>query len=141
VQAAQAGATSNAIAQRSFELINQYRAANGLPALRYNPGLESVAQNWSTTMKNDIEAQGNAGFRHNPAMDSQIPAGWTGCAENIAVNASADALFNAWKASPGHNANMLNAKFTDFGFGSAQLAASSQYGAQLVATQNFATYA
>lgn len=141
VQAPAPGTASSAVAQRSFELVNQYRAANGLPGLRYNPGLESVAQNWSITMKNDIEAQGSAGFRHNPAMDSQIPAGWTGCAENIAVNASADALFAAWKASPGHNANMLNAKFTDFGFGSAQLAAGSPYGTQLVATQNFATYA
>ncbi|MET3718849.1 MULTISPECIES: hypothetical protein [unclassified Arthrobacter] len=35
---------------------------------------------------------------------------------------------------------MLNACLTDFGFGSARLAAGSTYGAQLVATQNFATY-
>jgi uncharacterized protein YkwD len=114
--------------------------ANGLAALRYNSGLETVAQSWSTTMMNDINAQGSAGFRHNPGAAAQIPSGWTRSAENIAVNADADALFAAWKASPGHNANMLNASLTDFGFGSARLSAGSPYGAQLVATQNFATY-
>jgi uncharacterized protein YkwD len=91
-------------------------------------------------MMSDINAQGSAGFRHNPDAAAQIPSGWTRSAENIAVNADADALFAAWKASPGHNANMLNASLTDFGFGSARLAAGSLYGAQLVATQNFATY-
>ncbi|WP_236557721.1 CAP domain-containing protein [Arthrobacter sp. 9AX] len=134
-------APSNAVAQRSFDLINQYRLANGLAPLRYNAGLESVAQNWSNTMMRDINAQGSAGFRHNPDASAQIPSGWTRAAENIAVNADADALFAAWKASPGHNANMLNAGLTDFGFGSARLSAGSPYGAQLVATQNFATYA
>lgn len=134
------GAPANAVALRSFELINQYRAANGLALLRYNAGLASVAQNWSNTMMGDINAQGSAGFRHNPDAASQIPSGWTRSAENIAVNADADALFAAWKASPGHNANMLNAGLTDFGFGSARLAGDSPYGAQLVATQNFATY-
>ncbi|MDQ0868310.1 uncharacterized protein YkwD [Arthrobacter sp. V1I9] len=132
---------SNAVALRSFELINQYRVANGRTALRYNTGLETVAQNWSTTMMRDINSQGRAGFRHNPDASAQIPSGWTRAAENIAVNADADALFAAWKASPGHNANMLNAELTDFGFGSARLSAGSPYGAQLVATQNFATYA
>jgi uncharacterized protein YkwD len=128
------------VAQRSFELINGYRVANGLAPLRYNAGLEAVAQNWSNTMMSDINAQGSTGFRHNPDAASQIPSGWTRSAENIAVNADADALFAAWKASPGHNANMLNAALTDFGFGWARLSASSPYGAQLVATQNFATY-
>ncbi len=132
---------SNAVALRSFDLINQYRLANGLAALRYNAGLENVAQSWSNTMMADINALGSAGFRHNPDAASQIPSGWTRSAENIAVNADADALFAAWKASPGHNANMLNAGLTDFGFGSARLSAGSPYGAQLVATQNFATYA
>ena len=135
------GTPSNAVAQRSFQLINDYRAANGLAPLRYNSGLEAVAQNWSNTMMNDINAQGSAGFRHNPDAAAQIPSGWSRTAENIAVNADADALFAAWKASPGHNANMLNAALTDFGFGSARLSAGSPYGAQLVATQNFATYA
>jgi uncharacterized protein YkwD len=132
--------SANAVALRSFELVNQYRVANGLAALRYNAGLASVAQSWSNTMMADINAQGSAGFRHNPDAAAQIPSGWTRSAENIAVNADADALFAAWKASPGHNANMLNANLTDFGFGSARLAAGSPYGAQLVATQNFATY-
>jgi len=129
------------VAQRSFALVVEYRVANGLAALRYNVGLETVAQNWSNTMKADIDAQGSPGFRHNPDASAQIPSGWTRVAENIAVNADADALFAAWKASPGHNANMLNARLTDFGFGSARLSAGSPYGAQLVATQNFATYA
>jgi len=134
------GTPSNAVALRSFALVNEYRLANGLAALRYNAGLENVAQGWSNTMMGDINAEGSAGFRHNPDAAAQIPSGWTRSAENIAVNANADALFAAWKASPGHNANMLNAGLTDFGFGSAQLSAGSPYGAQLVATQNFATY-
>lgn len=132
---------SNAVALRSFELINQYQLANGRTALRYNTGLETVAQNWSATMMRDINSQGRAGFRHNPDASAQIPSGWTRTAENIAVNANDDALFAGWKASPGHNANMLNADLTDFGFGSARLSDGYPYGAQLVATAYFATYA
>src|SRR5690606_34874573 len=42
--------------------------------------------------------------------------GWRG--ENIAGGFStAQSVFNAWKNSPGHNANMLNGNFTKIGIG------------------------
>ena len=49
-------------------------------------------------------------------------AGW---GENIAAGqTTATAVFNAWKASSGHNANMLNPNFKVIGIGMAQVAGS-----------------
>ena len=51
----------------------------------------------------------------------------TGMAENIAAgNSGAQATFDQWKNSPGHNANMLDGSFTQIGIGRAT--GGGQYG-------------
>jgi uncharacterized protein YkwD len=136
---AHAASLSDPMASRVYELVNQHRINNGLKPLVWNQSIANVAQNWSDSMDPNIEAGGNAGFYHNPSFADQYPAGWNAAAENIAINSNADALFTAWKNSPGHNANMLNPNLTDFGFGYAYLD-SGMYATQYVATQNFAGY-
>lgn len=60
-------------------------------------------------------------FRHNPNMTLQIPPGWQGAGENIALNGGYSEpyakLMDQWKTSPGHNANMLNSTWTAIGVG------------------------
>jgi uncharacterized protein YkwD len=104
--------------------INQYRAANGLGALKNRVTLDSVAYAHSLDM-------GTRGyFSHNTAgtdpvvgpFDRMRAAGYgnAAMAENIAAgNATAAATFDQWKNSPGHNTNMLGSAYVDIGIGRA----------------------
>jgi hypothetical protein len=85
-----------------YSLVNQERAANGLPALARNASIEAVAVNWA----NQMAASGTMG--HNPSYSSQIPSGWTAAAENVAQGQpTAAEMHRDWMNSPGHRANIL----------------------------------
>ncbi len=102
-----------------LDLINAYRRQNGLPALSLQRQLGSAARLHSrdqaahhipghigsngSTIKDRIEA---SGYRYS----------WYG--ENVYWNrddGSAQAAFDWWKSSPGHNANMLSVHYTQIG--------------------------
>jgi len=71
-----------------FNATNDYRTANGVSALAFDASSQSVAQAWAEQMAADY-AGGmtlQEAFRHNPNMSAQIPSGWHGAAENIALN-------------------------------------------------------
>lgn len=53
---------------------------------------------------------------HNPQYSTQIPAGWSRAAENVASGYAPSAVVNAWMNSPGHRANILG-DFTTIGIG------------------------
>jgi hypothetical protein len=92
-----------------YSLVNQERAAKGLPALVRNASIEAVAVNWA----NQMAASGK--MQHNPDYSSQIPGGWTAAAENVAQGQHTAAQMNAeWMNSPGHRANILG-DFTSIG--------------------------
>jgi hypothetical protein len=113
-------------------LINQYRADNGRGPLVLHPALTAAGDWFAWDMA--IDGYWGAGHRDNEnpprlpperAMDFGYPDSFVG--ENIAGGfATAQAVFNAWKASPGHNAGMLNSQYKVIGIGRAYLA-SSQY--------------
>lgn len=128
---------STEFSQRSLELINAYRAANGVHALVYDERLEALAVNWAGSQKESIEANGWAGIGHNPNLASELPAGWTNYGENIAVNYSPEDMFTWWTNSPAHNAGMLSPALDAFGFGSAQL---DIFTGNYVGVQVFARY-
>jgi len=89
--------------------INNYRAQNGLGPLRVSTSLTNAAT-WDTT---DL-AQKNY-FSH------------TDKGENIAAgNATAAATFSQWKASAGHNQNMLSSAYKVIGI-SRSYSATSTY--------------
>ena len=88
-----------------LDLINQYRAENGLPALSWNSAYEQVA-------KDRIKAIGDGGVLSHDAAGG-IPAGCV--AENLfqgSGNYSTQIIFDGYKNSPGHNANMLSPNAT-----------------------------
>ncbi len=106
--------------QAFLGLINQYRASNGLGSLALSSSL-SRASAW---MSNDLGV--NAYFAHTDSLgrtpysrvqDCGYP---TGAGENIAGGtawSTAQAVFDGWKASPGHNANMLTSYYVVIGIG------------------------
>ena len=107
-----------------LSLINQHRQTNGLGTLMLSDVLSDSSDKHNLdmghhdffghiTQGSDYFAVGSSpwdrmadcGYDHNTAMG-----------ENIAVGqASAEAVFQLWKNSPGHNANMLNASFKVIG--------------------------
>jgi uncharacterized protein YkwD len=89
-------------------LLNNYRASNGKARLAYDTNLQRAAQYYSNYMsqhKSPLShtADGNLFYQRCELN------GTTCRGENIAwnFNTSPQALFDAWRNSPGHNANML----------------------------------
>lgn len=111
-------------------LINSYRASNGLAALTLSTNLDRSAA-W---MANDLGAHNY--FSHtnslgrDPSTRAQDCGYPSGAGENIAAGTNwdtAQAVFAGWKASAGHNANMLNASYKQIGIARAYTA-NSTYG-------------
>jgi uncharacterized protein YkwD len=116
--------------ERAFAtLINNYRAQNGLAPLAVSYLLTKPSQ-WKS---GDMAA--NDYFAHDDLsrtwVDRIRDCGYgynTWLGENIAAGyQSAQAVFDAWRNSPGHNANMLGTNYTAIGIGRAY-DASSPYG-------------
>jgi uncharacterized protein YkwD len=96
--------------QALLGLINGYRAANGLGALGPADDLNRDAA-WTVS-----DLAGRTTFSHVDSLgrspyERAVDCGHAGGAgENLAAGgdwATAQQAFNAWKASPGHNANLL----------------------------------
>lgn len=110
----------NAEEEAFVELINDYRQENGLQPLTVIQTLHDAAL-W---MSQDMGQE--AYFSHT---DSLGRSPWTRMAdfgygystwkgENIAAGyTNAQSVFNGWKNSSGHNANMLNSNFQVMGIG------------------------
>lgn len=134
-----AGAADEASCLSSAEkqfltLINQYRASKGLGALQASKALNVASY------KHSLDMGKRKYFAHN--TKSPLPAGQSGPSpwdrmkdagygyntakgENIAAGySSAQAVFNGWKASSGHNKNMLNPSFKVIGIGFASVTGS-----------------
>lgn len=105
---------------------NDYRESNGVDRLVHDPRMSAVAQAWAERMAADYASTRDfeVAFRHNPTMSLQVPAGWESVGENIALNGGHadpyDYLLTQWRNSPGHNANMLNSRWTHIGIGTYQ---------------------
>lgn len=116
--------------QAFLGLINQYRAQNGLGALSMSANLNRAAS-W---MAIDMAQKGY--FSHTDSLGRSPSTRATDCGypqgagENIAAGtvwSTAQAAFDAWKASAGHNANMLNGTYRQIGI-ARYYQAGSQYG-------------
>jgi uncharacterized protein YkwD len=92
-------------ASRLYELTNQARAQQGLPALAYDDAAAGVAQSWAA----ELARSGN--LRHNPNLvadvDAHVTRDWTRVGENVGYAGSADQVQAAYMSSPGHRANIL----------------------------------
>ena len=101
-----------------LSMLNSYRSQNGLDPLTVNQTLNRTAA-WMVT-----DMGSNNSFSHTDSLGRSaykraVDCGYAGGAgENLAGGSAWDTAqetFDAWKASPGHNANMLGAYYTEIG--------------------------
>jgi uncharacterized protein YkwD len=103
-------AAATAVAPTAFEtatlkLINTYRTQRGLRALVVHEKLYLLSKQHSRNM-----AATNR-LSHDGFYDRYRLSGFGSCVENVAWNyPTAALLVGGWKASPGHNANLLNSR-------------------------------
>jgi hypothetical protein len=121
--------------ERFLQLINDYRGQHGLAFLQASDTLAEAAARHSLDMGN------YSFFDHTTRKSSYFPVGsapWdrmrllgyptnAAMAENIAVGQrTAQQVFEAWRNSSGHRANMLNGRFRVIGIGRRAASTSSQ---------------
>ena len=111
-----------------LDLINQYRASNGLGTLALNGTLNNAAR-W---MSEDMATSNYFSHTDSLGRDPFVRLSdfgytyntWKG--ENLAAGIdSSTQAFDLWKGSPGHNANMLNPNFNVIGIARAYSASST----------------
>lgn len=125
----QSGSVSS-YAQAVLDLVNRYRAQNGLAALTLDSGLCQVAQ----TKAQDMHDSGY--FAHESPnygtpfeMMSFFGISYKAAGENIAMGySSPQAVVEGWMNSEGHRANILSSSFTKMGLG---YVASGNYWCQM----------
>jgi len=101
-----------------LDIINQYRVTNGLKPLTVSVNLNRAA----TWMAQDLATKGY--FAHQDSSGRQPQTRIADCGgtaasgENLAAGTrinTAQAAFGLWRASAGHNRNMLYADYTQIG--------------------------
>ena len=96
--------------QRMLQLINEYRASNGLAALTVSPALSQAAAFLAEDMaqRRAMSHTDRFGRSLNRLRDCGYPYA---AGENVAWGTGAlggpDRIFSGWRGSAGHNANML----------------------------------
>lgn len=112
---------------RVAQLVNQERAANGLPPLKLVTALSDAARYHATDLGSEDYFQHDTHDRSGSNLQRVCGTfdrirlwytGWSAAAENIAAGYnSPEAAMAAWMDSDGHRGNILNPSFTEFGVG------------------------
>jgi uncharacterized protein YkwD len=104
--------------QQMLELVNQHRINNGVGTLRMSSDISGVACAHSKWM-NSTGNFSHTGVNGSDPFQRCERAGTSCNAENVAFNTSGSIidLFNQFKGSPGHNADMLDESYTEVGIG------------------------
>lgn len=98
--------------QRLAVLVNQYRVSQGLPALIVHTTVADLAREHSAAMA-------KAGQLNHDDLPSRVRrSGLATCVENVGWNyRSPEGQFAGWRASPGHDRNMLDRRVERVGIG------------------------
>ncbi|KAB1659457.1 CAP domain-containing protein [Pseudoclavibacter chungangensis] len=116
-------------AREIIELTNTERAGAGAGPVQHSDALQAVAQDWAE----HLAAEGG-GISHNPSYAEQVPAGWSGVAENVASGGTSPQVFHdMWVRSEGHYRNLMNPDFNVMGVGWATSAAGTVYAVEVFA--------
>ncbi len=111
-----AGGTEDASASGSDEAafvaaLNQVRANAGLPALTVNSHLANLSRGHAQVMADAGE------IFHADPISAGYSGAWSRIGENVGVGANVQVLVDAFVASPGHYANIVDPAFTQIGVG------------------------
>jgi uncharacterized protein YkwD len=107
--------------ERIVALVNQVRRENGMGTLAYNSLLGAAAQEYADFLAAHDALSHTADGR---TLDARAEAAgyttWVALGENLAGGYTTfEEALDAWLASPGHRANILNPGFTETGTGCA----------------------
>ena len=109
-----------------FNLINQQRINNGLPALKVDEEVQRVARIKAQDMvDNNYFAHNSPTYGSPFDMLNSFKVSYKSAAENIAGNSSNSEAVTAWMNSSGHKANILNSSYNYTGIG---VVSGSKYG-------------
>ena len=110
----------------TFNLINQQRTKNGLPALKVDSELQRVARIKAQDMVDSNYFDHNSPTYGTPFnMMKNFGITYKTAGENIAGNSSNSAAVTAWMNSSGHRANILNGNYNYTGLA---VVSSPKYG-------------
>lgn len=105
-------ASAQAAEEASFvAAINNVRSSAGLPALTVHGELTGLSRNWAQSMASAGQ------ISHASPISAGLTAPWLKLGENVGVGPSVTALIDAFVASPGHFANLVDPEFTHVGVG------------------------
>ncbi len=106
----QPGSDAGRYARHLAELINEYRSYRGLAPLELVPDLNAIASEHSVEMAQDGR------LSHDGFMERFDRTGARICVENVGWNfPHAEAQLDGWRASPGHDRNLLEPKVVRMG--------------------------
>jgi uncharacterized protein YkwD len=111
-------AGNTAFENEVIDLVNDYRASQGLEALSFDARLQeaALAQSMDMALTPCFQHDSCDGTLWSDRVYGVYPAG--GIGENIAAGYGTPAAVMAgWIASPGHNANLLNPAWQGIGVG------------------------
>jgi uncharacterized protein YkwD len=132
-----ASALDQDTAGQFLALINEHRKEIGAPLLSLNDQLSTIALGHSTNMANETVDFGHTGFSGRCTDARNAVNGGNLCAENVAMGQkTARAVFDAWMDSPGHRANMEQARFTHMGIAYKQNRNGTFYWTQILVEKN-----
>ena len=109
----------------AFTMVNNYRTENGVADLKWAKDMSDAARRHSQDMINrDFFDHTNPDGVDVAGRLDNLGIAWLSVAENIARTTTsteepAKAALNAWKDSPAHEANMVNATYEESGVGCA----------------------
>lgn len=110
--------------------VNAARAAKGLSALTVDSQLVSLARGWSNKMNAGVCGEGN-NICHASPISAGVTHTWAKLGENVGTGPDVNSVMDAFIASPGHYANIIDPEFTHIGIGVVW------DGARLYVTQRF----
>lgn len=94
---------------KSLQLINESRAAHGLPALRWDQQAAQKAQKWAER----LARQGR--LEHSNLSDGMT--GWRRLGENVGYHSSVENVHRLFLGSPTHRQTMLSRSYDAVGIG------------------------
>lgn len=92
-------------------LINKERRERGIKTLASKGDLVAIARRHSARMARDET------IYHNRNLANEVEGRWTAVGENVGMGPTVNSLHDAFMASPGHRANVLDRDYDEVGVG------------------------
>ncbi len=116
-------------------LVNQERAAAGVPTLRAHPKLMRAARAHSANMARQGQLNHTLDGKGPGERIAELGYASSGWGENVAAGQRTPAeAMASWMGSPGHRGNILNPSFTEVGLGVARDTNGGAYWTQVFGT-------